>query len=65
MAQRRPAQLTVVVPAGEATPGEDTDHPVGRPGRGERGEQVVHGGLDLLVGVDRDGAIVVPDEPGG
>jgi hypothetical protein len=63
--QGRPGQLAGLAAAGEPAAGERADHPVGRTGRGEGGEQVADRGLHLLVGVDRDGSLVVADEPGG
>ena len=40
----------------EPAAGERGDHPVGRPGRGERGEHVPDGGLDPGIGIDHDTA---------
>ena len=65
MGEPAPAQLPGPRPAvgaqREPPPGERRDHPVGRPGRGERGEHVGDRGRDLLVRVDHGGAVVVVD----
>ena len=67
--QRPPPQLpgprAAVGPLGELAPGERRHDAVGGPGGGEAGEYVSDGGPDLGIGVDRDHAVVVVDEPDG
>jgi hypothetical protein len=60
-----PGPYPAVGAAGEPASGERPGHPVGRPGRGERGEHVADRGGDLLVGVDDHVPVIVVDEPDG
>ena len=65
--QRGPAQLpgphAAVGTLGELAAGERRHDAVSRPGRGEAGEDVSDGGLDLGIGVEHDRAVVVVDQP--